>query len=74
MAGAAPQEKVASPLVHMSGLETRAMREISLSGVFHDGDALTITVPAKDAAGNRVSDMFDVTVAAPQPPAEEDEQ
>ena len=50
------------------------MREVSLSGVLHDGDALTITVTAKDAAGNRVSDMFDVTVAAPQPSAEEDEQ
>ena len=43
------------------------MWEVSLSGVFHDGDVLTITVTAEDADGNCVSDMLDVTVAVPQP-------
>ena len=41
------------------------MREASLSGVFHDGDALSITVTAEDADGNRVSDAFQVTVSSP---------
>ncbi len=92
---------VTSAIGDVSGLEAGSTRDVSLSGVFRDGDndALTITaassdetkatvsvapdgsrltlagvaqgtasitVTAEDSDGNRVSDEFDVSVAAPQ--------
>lgn len=49
-------------LADVSGQKAEATQEVSLAGVFSDGDAPTITATAEDPEGNRISDEFKVTV------------